>query len=680
MKCTKPNRLRRLRGRAVSLAPLLLLSLLLLPSCGVARRKALEAEQRGEYAQASSLYAQLYRRTPARAAGLRGYYAWHAGENYRKGRAYGRALSMYRSAERYSYPDSVLLLRLGQMLHCAGQYASAKAYYERYQRVDPESYLAHTGLAGLDLVQRGLVSSTTYRVERAAEWSSGGSDFAPLYSPDGLYLYITSSRGKIDPKKSDITGDRLGDLWRIQRDQYGRWDRRIDTLAGGVNTPADEGVATLSADGNTMYYTYAEQSELYSRTAQIYQTSKVRERGWQQGKVFDVWRDSVTMAAHPSLTPSGQTLYFVSDVLGGMGGKDIYRVSISGGSIGTPTPLGAEINTLGDELYPYAASDSLLYFASDGHPGYGGLDIYKARLLPSGRWQVEAMPMPINSPQDDYSIAFDPLLAVEPGQVELAERGVFASTRDDARGRPHLYRFELRQRTTIVAGYVMDRDDYAIAGAMVRLVGNKGGGEQVTHSREDGSYLLRAEGDVSYVMLASAEGYLSQYATVTTGRADSSELYQVDFSLASKDSPEVLHEVYYAFDRAEVLPESYEALAELLQILRDNPEVHIELSAHADRHGGAEYNDRLSEARARSVVAYLMGQGIASERLRPVGYGWRRPAVVTERHAEQYSFLTLGQELTADYIATLPEGEQAVCDALNRRTEFAVVPTSSQEN
>lgn len=646
---------------------------MLISSCGIPRRKAAEAELRGEYAMASQLYGQLYRRTPARNKELRAYYAWHSAENYRRGRMYQRALNFYQAAERYGYPDSVRLLRHAQMLHYTGHYAEARIYYERYRAVDPESYLARIGLGGITQAEQRSDSGSFYQVYRASEWGSVGSDFAPLYSSDGQTLYLTSSRGKVNPKKSDITGDRLNDLWSIKRDQYGRWDRRIDTLAGGINTPADEGVATLSADGNTMYYTYAEQSELYSRTAQIYEASKARERGWQQGKVFDIWRDSVTMAAHPSLSPSGNTLYFVSDVVGGMGGKDIYRVSIERGSIGTPVSLGRPVNTPGDELYPYVATDSLLYFASDGHPGYGGLDIYKARLLPSGAWQVEGLPAPINSPYDDFSIALDPMLTTEAGQAELAERGVFATTRDDARGRPHLYRFELPMRTTLIGGYVMDRDGYAISGAMVRLVGNKGGGERMVHSREDGSYDLRAEGEASFVMLASAPGYLNQYASVTTGRADSSEVYQVDFLLASKEKAEVLSQVYYAFDSAELLPESYEALAELFQILRDNPDVRIELSAHADRHGGAEYNDRLSEARAASVVSYLTKQGIAADRLVSTGCGWRQPSVVSERQAEQHPFLPVGQELTAEYISSLSKEEQAICDALNRRTEFVVL-------
>lgn len=659
----------------------LLLALILTTSygCGASRSKAEEAERQGEYALASGLYAQLYRRTPARASSLRAYYAWHTAENYRLGRIYTRALNFYRTAERYAYPDSALVLRLGQMYQATGDYPKAIEYYERYRMADPDSYLAHIGLIGSRNALNGLPKSPVrYRVQRANEWSSGASDFAPMYSQDGAYLYICSSRGRSTENKSAITGERPHDMWVVHRDQNQLWRRKIDTIPGSLNTAADEGAGSLTSDGNTIYYTYAEQSDLYPRTAQIYRASRSNDKGWSNGSVVDVWRDSVTMAAHPAITPSGTTLYFVSDVLGGAGGKDIYRVSLSGNSIGTPVPIGAPINTSGDELYPYAPTDSLLYFASDGHPGFGGLDLYKARLLPSGIWRVEHLPSPINSSADDFSLCLDPVQNADPENI-LSERGAFASTRDDARGRPHLYRFELPKITTLIGGYVMDREEYAIPGATIRLVGNKGGGERISHSREDGSYGLSAEGEVSYVMLASAPGYLNQYVTLSTAKADSSEVYQVDFRLASRQATEVLTNVYYGFDSAEIAPHSFEALRELQQILSDNPDITIELSAHADRHGSPTYNEQLSLRRAEAVVDYLIAQGIPRHRLRPTGYGQRKPASVSKRQSEHYPFLTEGQELTPEYILTLTKEEQNICDALCRRTEFTVLPTTIQE-
>lgn len=671
------DRFRRIRSKGLFLG---ILVLLLCCSCVVSRKQAEESERQGEFARASSLYVQLYRRTRISAKVLKAYYAWHAAENYRRARIYTRALNFYRTAERYSYPDSVLYLRLGQMSHAVGDYHKAREYYLRYQAVDSSSYWARIGLLGCQMALNSKTrGKSNYRVEFAKEWSSSASDFAPLFSSDGHYLYISSSRGKAVQERSAITGERASDLWVVRRDQHLRWEHRLDTMVGGINTPAEEGVASISNDGNTLYYTYAERSNLYPRTAQIYRSARSRDKGWEAGSVVDVWRDSLTMAAHPTLTPSGSALFFVSDAFGGLGGKDIYRVSLSGNSIGTPVPLDSPVNTPGDELYPYAVSDSLLYFSSDGHPGLGGLDLYRAKLLPSGAWRVELLPSPLNSAADDYSIALDPKLPTAPGEEELAERGVIASTRGDTRGRPHLYRFELPKTTTHIAGYIMDRDEYAIPGATIRLVGSRGGGERLTHSREDGSYSLKAEGATSYVMLATAPGYLNQYIAFATEPADSSEIYQVDFRLASRGAIELLEHIYYAFDKAEIEPESESDLKDLLQILKDNPDVSIELSAHADRHGGAEYNERLSKRRAESVVNYLRKEGIAENRLVAIGYGQRRPAVVSKRQSERYPFLVEGKVLTPEYIATLSESEQSICDALCRRTEFVVLSTLIQE-
>lgn len=653
---------------------LMLSGVLLHTSCGTSRKEAAEAEARGEYLRAATLYGQLYRRTPPRALELRAYYAWHTAEAYRTLRQSQRALNYYRSAERYGYPDSLLLLRLGQATQMAQAYPKALEYYQRYLAVDSLSHLARVGIEGCRLALADTADVQRYRLQRADSWSSGASDYAPAFAPDGSELYFGSNRGR-EGDKNDITGELDGNLYRLSRDQHGQWSSKPDTLVGALNTLADEGTPSLTADGATMYYTLAERSDQYMRTAQIWRASKSGEQGWSKGNLVDIWRDSTIMAAHPSISPSGKTLFFVSDISGGYGGKDIYRVSIDNNSYGAVENLGLPINTPADELFPYCQSDSLLYFSSDGHPSYGGLDVYKAILLPSGQWHVQQLPKPLNSHADDFGIAFDPRLNQRPDEESLAVRGIISSSRDDGRGRPHLYHFSLPQIVTIIEGYVMDRDDYAIAGATVRLVGNsKDASEVVATTKQDGSYRIKARGDVSYVMLASAPGYLNQYARFRTEVAQRSEQYVVDFRLASREEHEALRHVYYAFDSAELLPESAEPLGELIRIMQENPEIRIELSAHADRHGAQEYNLRLSERRAQSVVTYLIEQGIASERLLSCGYGQQKPVTVSQRQAEQYPFLKEGDQLTPEFVAALSEEQQAVCDALNRRTEFVVVP------
>lgn len=258
---------------------------------------------------------------------------------------------------------------------------------------------------------------------------------------------------------------------------------------------------------------------------------------------------------------------------------------------------------------------------------------------------------------------------------ELLEGGLLASARDDASGRPHLYEVLRRAVETAIEVEVLDREGFPIAGALVRLVGKTSQrADQVATTDSRGRARLLASPAVDYVMLASASDYLNQYVRLSTDPSQQSEVYSVTFYLASRVKTEALREVYYAFDQATLLPESEPELQKLLDLLKDNPTVRLELSAHADRHGSADYNRRLAERRATSVVRYLQERGIAPERLVARGYGKERPFVVTRGVATQHPFLSEGALLSEAFIQALPTAEEREqCDQLNRRTEFRVL-------
>ncbi len=649
-------------------------------ACSTNRKKAKLAEKRKEYAIAAKLYKKLYRKTPAKKKAIRSYYAWHYAENYRAMGQYVRALNGYRSAQRYQYPDSLVLLRLGQMLLTQGKEAEAQAYFKRYIANNQNSYFARKGLLSCLMVKGDSLNQLSYSLERLNRWNSSASDYAPNYSKDGKKIFFTSSRSKTKDNRSSITDEADANLFFVEQDNLRKWSARPDTVKGELNSPADDGVSSLSSDGTNLYYSYAERHETYPRTAKIYRSTAKSKGAWSKGQHYDLWQDSTFMAAHPSITPSGKRMYFVSDIKGGKGGKDIYYIDLEDGKQGYPMNLGKAINTLGDELYPYAESDSTLYFSSNGHIGYGGLDIYEAKLLPNGHWDVTLLPKPINSPADDYSLSFNPNKEALADSIAL--EGILATSRGDARGRPHLYRFTLPRVRAIIEGYVMDREGYAIPNALVRTVGNRGG-EKIVSTKQDGSYSLEVEGNVRYVMLASAKGFLNQYARFRTDSLGKENIYySIDFYLSSKENSERLSNVYYAFNEAKLLPNSETALNELLQILEDNPDISIELSAHADRIGSEEYNQKLSEARAKSVVDWLVAKGIKAKRLVARGFGKSQPSLVTQRMAEQNDFLKEGETLNTSFIESLSAEQQALCDSLNRRTEFRVLSetTAAKEN
>ena len=316
-------------------------------------------------------------------------------------------------------------------------------------------------------------------------------------------------------------------------------------------------------------------------------------------------------------------------------------------------------------MFPYIKSDSTLYFASDGHPGMGGLDIFKATMNEFGVWKIENLGYPINSPGDDFGITF------ETGR----EAGFFSSNRNDARGYDHLYSFELPLIEVWITGLVMDRDEEPIPNAIIRIVG-KDGSNQKAYSREDGSYKFRLDLGIDYVMMAGCKGFLNSRGEFTSDAEERNETYGLDFILAAINKPVIVENVFYEFDRADVTPESAAALNEIIQMLEDNPNVSIELGAHTDMKGNDDYNLRLSERRAKAVVDYLIQHGVAADRLTPKGYGESLPRTITRKQAREYPMFKEGDVLTEEYILALPPEQQEIANALNRRTEFRVLDTN----
>ena len=346
---------------------------------------------------------------------------------------------------------------------------------------------------------------------------------------------------------------------------------------------------------------------------------------------------------------------------GGFGGKDIWRINLKERA-GSLENLGEFINTPGDEVFPYVRADSLLYFASNGHAGLGGLDIFKATQRPSGGWSVENMGSPVNSSADDFGITF--------GE---GESGYFSSNRGDGRGYDHLYSFVLPDLKITISGMVLDRDEEPVPNAVIRIIGDDGSNQKAT-GKVDGSFSFPLQRGVRYVMLAGAKGYLNARQEFTSDTAEEDADYNVDFILASITKPNVVDNIFYDFDKATLRPESCVALDSIVQVLHDNPNVTIEMASHTDRWGSEEYNMNLSERRAQSVIDYLIAAGIKPDRLQPQGYGKSRPKVITKKLAREFPQYKEGDVLTEEYILALPEEvDQEIADQINRRTEFQVL-------
>lgn len=620
---------------------------------------------RGEYYEASQTYRKIYNKLTRREdRPLRGEVAYNLATCYRKLNMSARAAAAYQNAIRYEYPDSMAFYYLGRSLQAEGRYAQAIDAYTTYMEWKPGDRLAQEGINGCRMaIDQKNAKKTRYVVKNAKIFNSRRSDFAPMYLDKTLdQIYFTSTNEKaMGDNKSEITGMKKGDIYFSKKNERGEW-QKPEPAGGELNSDMDEGIVAFSPDGQTMYLTKARRSPTSNTTVEIY-TSKRSDATWSAPQKFEITGDTLSAVGHPSVSPDGRYLYFSSDMPGGYGGKDIWRINLTERA-GSLENMGPEINTAGDEMFPYIRTDSLLYFASDGHPGFGGLDLFKATLDKSGKsWSVANMGQPINSTGDDFGITF--------GE---GESGFFSSNRGDGRGYDHIYSFELPDLKITISGYVVDKDDEPVAKATIRIVGNDGSIQKEV-ARDDGSFNFNLERGVKYVMMAGAPGYLNVNQEFESDDAEEDADYGIDFVLTAIFKPQVVENIFFDFDKDTLRPESQEALDAMIQLLNDNPNISVEFGAHADRMGSDDYNMRLSERRAKSVVDYLVANGIPEERLSYKGYGETVPKVVSKRINKFFPQFDENTVLTEEFIESLSPEDQEIADQINRRIEFRVVST-----
>lgn len=641
---------------------------LLLTGCGADRniKKGDAYYAIGEYFDAAAEYKKGYSRTAVKDKALRGQRAWKMAECYRRINYTAKAIGAYQNAVRYGYPDSMAVLRLAQMLQRNGDYKNAARNFQRFLDSVPDDRLALTGLQGCTQALIWKKRPTLYTVKKEPVFNSRRTDFCPvLYGDDWEQLYLSSTRQQAAGNEiSGITGTKAGDLFLAQKDEKGKW-QQPEAIESEVNSEYDEGACCFSPDGKTMYFTRCTYDPNYPRFAQIY-TSQRSDASWGKPTLLEISKDTLSSYAHPAVSPDGRWLYFTSDMPGGMGGLDLWRIALTDDGLGGVENLGEPINTAGDEMFPVFRPNGDLYFSSDGHVGMGGLDLYRAEQDSAGTWTVENLRVPMNSAGDDFGITFE----------GLHNRGFFASNRGDARGWDHILSFECPEVLQTVRGWVYEKDGYELPQAVVYMVGNDGTNLKLS-VRGDGSFEQEIQPNVSYIFLGTCKGYLNHTEELRIDTSSVSREFTLQFPLGSITAPVLVRNVFYEFDSAVLTPNSTQALDSLVALLQENPNITIELGSHCDYRGADEYNLRLSQRRAESVVQYLIAQGIQSDRLSPVGYGESRPKVVTRKIAEQHPFLQEGDTLSETFILKLDNEErQEICNALNRRTEFRVLRTT----
>ena len=619
----------------------------------------------GEYFDAANNFKQAYTRTPAKDKAARGHISTKLAFCYDKMNASQKAVGAYQNVLRFGLADANTHLLLGRQLLKTGAYKAAETQFKIALDSLPRNKLASEGLLSAQQAAQAKSDGSHYIVKRMDAFNSHRADYSPMYFGDDhnkLYFSSTRNEAKGDAL-SGITGAKPADIFVSERDDKGKWSKP-EPVQGGLNTEYDEGACTFSPDQRTMYFTQCTTDPNYPRYAQV-MTSARSDAAWAKATKLDISKDTLSSFAHPAVSPDGQWLYFVSDMPGGQGGQDLWRIRLTTNGLGEMENLGETINTAGNECFPTFRPNGDLYFSSDGHVGLGGLDVYVARQNTDQRWTIEHLGFPLNSNGDDFGLTFE-------GPYN---RGFFSSNRGDARGWDHIYAFEYPEIVQSIKGWVYEQDGYELPAAQVFMVGNDGTNLKL-NVLADGSFKQVVKPGVEYVVLATCKGYLNHKEELAVKPSETSHEYVLQFPLASITAPVLIDNIFYDLDKYTLRPESKQALDELVKLLNENPNVTIELSAHCDYRGTPEYNKILAQHRANAVVQYLIEAGIAPQRLTPVGYGKEKPKTIRKKLTERYKWLKEGDVLTEDFITKLDKDKQEICNQLNRRTEFVVQRTT----
>lgn len=534
-----------------------------------------------------------------------------------------------------------------------------------------------------------IVSSIRYVVKPFDIVNSRFDDYSPSFrGEDSNVLYFSSNRtlyGKNGKKKSLVTGDYFSDIYRTQfTDEFIQevkkkgnkkkilpvyktvyldeiqWIKPIRLKDSVANSPVDDGVLCCSLDGKKAFFTTSRRSKGRFIGAKIYSADVNNKFELKNPSLLNIVGDSINIG-HPAISPDGKTLCFAANMDGGYGGTDIWYSIKRGAKWLKPVNLGQEINSSGNEAYPYFNEKGELFIASDGHGGLGGLDIFKV-IGDYGSYELKNLASPINSSADDFGIIYR----------SNKDSGFFTSSRGK-KGDTDIYSFEYSPFKFSLDIKIFDkRLNLPLVGALVKMIDSNG--KSVKVRTDDNGFAKINWKDKSEVSFSiNHSGYFKTSFTIDTQHNQDDENFARHLNLNRIDAIIEVQNIFYDFGLSTLREKSKIALKELVELLNDNPNITIELGAHTDMVGDVDDNQTLSQARAQSVIDYLIKNGIDKERLIPVGYGESTPKTVSIEDANKYNFLQSGQHLSPAYINTLTSDQQDVVGQLNRRTEFKVI-------
>ncbi|MDD4847762.1 MAG: OmpA family protein [Bacteroidales bacterium] len=641
-------------------------------------KKADQAFNEYKYDKALKIYKKVQRKLKDK--DKKNYVLWKMAECNRFKSDYKNLPSTYKTLIDCQY-DTIhpeIYLYYGNYFLQANRLDKAQSMFQTF--IDKDTTQDVRGPAALQkvaLAQEYEINPGKYDVIKVKSLSSTFDDFCPTYSNQACNeLIFTSNRGEATGKlKDEWTGNKFSDLFITRKDLKGRWGTPVLLEEDKViNSETNEGSPMMNQRFTTLYFTRCEKSDESQVGCGIY-TTKRQGTLWNEPARLALSEDSMAVIGHPAVSTDETFLIFASDLSGGKGGKDLWIARGKSGSYDDIQNLGSVINTPGDEMFPYLHGDTVLYFASDFHPGMGGLDIFRSNIsVDEAGNTVFSEPVnlrfPINTIADDFGICFHP---------DGSNEGFFSSARKGSQG-VDLYYFVLEPVIFTISGVMMDEKTMLYeAGVTVTLTGSDGSAIQ-TVTGENGSYTFnktQVHQNVDYELLIEKEGFFSKIEKISTVGLENSKNFKVNVDMISvpKD-PIVLPEILFDLAKWDLKPQFQDSLRGLIGILEANPSLVVELAAHTDSRGSEESNDELSQKRAQSVVDYLIDRGIESPRLVAKGYGERVPRTIQQPVTRDGFTFETGTVLTEDFINGLESRvHREAAFQLNRRIEFSIIST-----
>ena len=576
------------------------------------------------------------------------YINFQLGECYRFGNNFNEALKKYQKSINAGYDAPIVHLRIGEMQLKTGDYETAKTHIEQYVKAVPSDNLAAIRLESCNLGLKGETEKPLYEISNEKTLNSSTSDYGIAYFKNGKVIFASTrleGSSKIDP----YTSQGFSNMYESFYDQQKAEWSKAEKLRGGINSNYNEGTFTYDQVTNTGFYMQCNgESGKKLNCSILCSNFNDNNNSWESPKIFEFNSPDFSVG-HPSITSDGKTMYFVSDMPGGIGGTDIYVIKKNGEVWGQPENLGNTINTIGDDMFPFVSGDSILVFASDGHPGFGGLDLYISQIKKGKFTKPVNMMPPINSSADDFTLIFK----------NTENEGYFCSNRPGGVGDDDVYSYKLVPVLLSASGTVKDKTSGKnINDAVVLFIGDDESVDSV-YTNSKGKYEFdKINENTKYSIKVYKTGYLNDSKTLSVEEEkyskefNKSTGYDLDFELIKITKEEVkIDNIYYDYDKANLRSESKLELDKLVNILKETPDVKLQINAHTDERGARDYNIELSQRRAQSVVDYLILKGISFDRLLAKGYGFSTPLVKKAKTEEQHQ--------------------------LNRRTTFKILNSSA---